>query len=309
MILHTGLRTDIPAFYAPWFANRLKARFVCVRNPYNPGAVTQYSLNPQVVDLIAFCTKNPAPMFPFLELLQPYGQYWFVTITPYGKDIEPNVPAKETVIESFQRLSGIVGTNAIGWRYDPILLTAQYTADWHIAVFETMAAALAGYTHTCVISFLDLYQKVRRNFPEAKTVPVAERHKIGREFARLGKQYGLTVKACAEGQDLAPLGVDCSGCMTAQTYQTALQCQLQIPKQKPARDQCACLLGNDIGAYDTCAHLCRYCYANTDAAAVQRNMRRHDPHSPFLTGSYQPGDVIHQATQKSWKIRQLQLFP
>ena len=81
MILHTGLRTDIPAFYAPWFANRLKARFVCVRNPYNPGAVTQYSLNPQVVDLIAFCTKNPAPMFPFVELLQPYGQYWFVTIT------------------------------------------------------------------------------------------------------------------------------------------------------------------------------------------------------------------------------------
>ncbi|MFR6291706.1 MAG: DUF1848 family protein, partial [Peptococcaceae bacterium] len=119
MILHTGLRTDIPAFYAPWFANRLKARFVCVRNPYNPGAVTQYRLNPQVVDLIAFCTKNPAPMFPFLELLQPYGQYWFVTITPYGKDIEPNVPAKETVIKSFQRLSGIVGTNAIGWRYDP----------------------------------------------------------------------------------------------------------------------------------------------------------------------------------------------
>lgn len=64
-------------------------------------------------------------------------------------------------------------------------------------------------------------------------MPVAERHKIGREFARLGKQYGLTVKACAEGQDLAPLGVDCSGCMTAQTYQTALQCQLQIPKQNP----------------------------------------------------------------------------
>ena len=98
MIINTGQRTDIPAFYADWFVNRLKAGFVLVRNPYNPRSVTRYRLSPDVVDLIGFCTKNPAPMLPHMDLLRPYGQYWFVTITPYGKEIEPHVPDKRNVL-------------------------------------------------------------------------------------------------------------------------------------------------------------------------------------------------------------------
>ena len=82
MIINTGQRTDIPAFYAEWFAERLREGFVCVRNPYNPNQVSRYRLDPSVVDVIGFCTKNPAPMFPYMELLKDYGQYWFVTIRP-----------------------------------------------------------------------------------------------------------------------------------------------------------------------------------------------------------------------------------
>ena len=77
MIIHTGMRTDIPAFYADWFANRIREGFVCVRNPYNPIQVTEYSLDPSVVDLIGFCTKNPEPMLKYMDLLQPYGMYWY----------------------------------------------------------------------------------------------------------------------------------------------------------------------------------------------------------------------------------------
>ena len=62
MIIQTGMRTDIPAFYSEWLMNRIQEGFVLVRNPYNPTQVTKYSLSPEVVDLIAFCTKNPAPM-------------------------------------------------------------------------------------------------------------------------------------------------------------------------------------------------------------------------------------------------------
>ena len=168
MILQTGMRTDIPAFYTPWFLNRLRAGFVLVRSPYAPQRVTRYSLSPQVVDLIGFCTKNPGPMLPHLDALRPYaGQYWFVTLTPYGRDIEPNVPPKDQVLADIRALSAAVGPEAVAWRYDPILLDGTYTVERHLAEFARMAAALEGAVETCVISFLDLYKKVQRNFPRS----------------------------------------------------------------------------------------------------------------------------------------------
>ena len=157
MIIQTGMRTDIPAFYHEWLLNRIKEGFVLVRNPYNPSQVTRYSLSRDVVDLIAFCTKNPAPMLPHMDILKPYGQYWFVTITPYGKDIEPNVPDKQKVMEDFRKLSDTVGVDSVGWRYDPIFVDEKHSVVWHIDQFERMSQTLDGYTKTCVISFIDIY--------------------------------------------------------------------------------------------------------------------------------------------------------
>lgn len=307
MIIQTGARTDIPAFYSKWFLNRLREGYVMVRNPYDPCSVTRYELSPEVVDLISFCTKNPAPLLPHMESLSPYGQHWFVTITPYGREIEPGVPKKEQVMEDFKSLSRMVGTDSVGWRYDPIFLSETYTPQRHLSDFEQMARTLSGYTHTCVISFIDLYPKVRRNFPELKEVPRKERLALGQAFVKIGQSYGMTIKTCAEGKELAPYGADCSGCMTVKTWENALHAKLDVPKHKPARAECACFLGNDIGAYNTCGHLCRYCYANYDAPTVRKNMRSHDPNSPFLLGNSRPEDVVHQAKQKSWVDRQLRL--
>ena len=309
MIIQTGMRTDIPAFYSKWFLKRIKEGYVCVRNPYNPKQVTKYSLSPKVVDLIAFCTKNPLPMLPFLDELKPYGQYWFVTITPYGKDIEPNVSDKETVMEGFKALSDVVGADSMGWRYDPIFIDEKHPVEWHISEFEKMAKNLSGYTKTCVISFIDIYKKVERNFPEAKAVRAGDRAMIGKAFVKIASEYGMMVKPCAEGDDLAKYGADCSGCMTVHTFETALHNRLEVPKRKKNQrnGECACLLGTDIGAYDTCGHLCKYCYANSNPSLVKENMKKHDPDSPFLIGGYVPGDVIREATQKSWIDRQIRL--
>lgn len=310
MILHTGNRTDIPAFYSKWFVNRLKEGFVLVRNPYNPQAVTRFRLDPNVVDVIAFCTKNPGPMLPHMDLLRDFGQYWYVTITPYGRDIEPNVPPKEIVMEDFKRLSGIVGVDCIGWRYDPIFIDEKHTVEWHLAEFEKMAKNLAGYTKTCVISFIDLYKKVERNFPEVREVSEADRIRIGRECIKIAGKCGMVLRPCAEGVDLAVYGADCSGCMTAEIFEAALKKTLKIPKGTGTQRKgaCTCILGNDIGAYDTCAHFCRYCYANTDVARVKANMKNHNPESPFLIGNSMEGDVIRNAEQYSWIDSQLLLF-
>lgn len=308
MIINTGQRTDIPAFYAKWFINRIKEGYVLVRNPYRKDWVSRYDLNPDVVDCIAFCTKNPAPMLPYMDILKPFGQFWFVTITPYGKEIEPNVPSKEKVMEDFITLSKTLGKNSVGWRYDPIFITQKYSIERHIADFENMAKKLSGYTKVCVISFIDLYEKVKRNFPEARNVSASERAQIGETFAEIGQKYGITIKGCAEGKDLAEFGVDCSGCQTVETFENALNCNLCVPKNKKSpRAECNCLLGSDIGAYDTCGHLCRYCYANTNKENVIRNMKIHNPDSPLLLGELAPNEEIHTVFQESWVDNQLRL--
>lgn len=307
MILQTGQRTDIPAFYSEWFANRIKDGYVLVRNPYNPVQVTRYSLDPSVVDLIGFCSKNPGPMLKYMDLLKPYGMFWYVTITAYDRDIEPNVPPIRQIVEDFKRISDIVGVDSMGWRYDPIVINNTYTAEVHLQRFQEIASALEGYTKTCVISFIDLFDKVRRNFPEARMVTTEQRLFLGERMVQIAASHGMVVKPCGEGNELARFGADCRGCMTEEMYEAALQTTLHFPKKVPIRKECACYMGNDIGAYNTCLHLCRYCYANYDEATVRENYRLHDPKSPFLIGGSRPDDVVHVAEQKSWIDGQLRL--
>ena len=308
MILQTGMRTDIPAFYSQWFANRLNEGYVLTRNPYNPMQVTRYNLDPTVVDLIAFCSKNPGPMLNYMDLLASYrGTYWFVTITAYERDFEPNVPEIDKVIRDFQEISRIVGIDSMGWRYDPIFLNDEYTVEKHLETYAHIASALEGYTKTSVISFIDLYQKVRKNFPEARTVGKADRLRLGSEIVQIAKKHGMTVKPCGEGNELSQVGADCRGCMTPDVYEKVLGLTMDFPKKKPLRQECVCFMGNDIGAYNTCPHLCRYCYANYDEETVMRNFKLHDPKSPFLIGGSQPGDMVHQAEQKSFVNGQMTL--
>lgn len=308
MIINTGCRTDIPAYFSEWFFNRIKDGYVYVRNPYYQNQVTKYRLTPDVVDCLAFCTKNPEPMLARIHELDAFGQLWFVTITPYGSEIEPNVPPKEKVMETFRKLSGIIGAGKTIWRYDPVFITDKYTLENHIKSFEIMASNLAGYTHDCIISFIDLYEKTKRNFPGVKRVTKEERCALGKEFVHIGKKYDIQIKSCAEGQELSTYGVDCSGCMTKPVIEHAIGSKLKIPPRKSVRNGCSCLLGNDIGVYNTCGHGCRYCYANYDQKTVSYNLKKHNPGSPFLIGGNMDGDIIRDAKQVSFIDNQLTLF-
>jgi DNA repair photolyase len=306
MIINTGMRTDIPAYYSEWFYNRIKEGYVLTRNPYYPEQVTRYRLTPDVVDCLSFCTKNPKPMLSRLDEISQFRQFWFVTITPYGKEIEPNVPDKNEVMESFKVLSDKAGINAVGWRYDPIFLTKKYDMDFHINSFEHMASKLSGSVDNCVISFIDLYAKTKRNFPEARAVTKEQREIIAREFVKTGQKYGIKIRTCCEGVELAKFGVDVGGCMTKKVMERAMGIGIDVPKKKKSpREDCNCLLGNDIGMYNTCGHGCVYCYANYNMETVRQNMKQHNPNSPFLIGNGREGDKIKAAKQESYVNGQL----
>lgn len=306
MILNTGNRTDIPAFYSEWFYNRIRDGFVLVRHPYYPQQVSRYRLSPEVVDCLAFCTKNPAPMLDRLSEISAFKQFWFVTVTPYGRDIEPHVPDQAQVIEAFKRLSDTVSIQAVGWRYDPIFISEKYPLAFHLDSFAQMASSLKGYTDHAVISFIDLYQKTRCNFRGVQAVTPAERTAIGQAFAAIARQNQMTLRTCMEGSDLEKFGVDCSGCMTQPVIERAIGMNLKIPKNHhTSREGCDCLLRSDIGVYNSCGHGCRYCYANHDDQTVKHNMANHDPNAPFLIGNAMDGDIIKAAKQVSYLDGQL----
>lgn len=309
MIVNTGSRTDIPVFYSEWFYQRIKEGYVLVRNPYYPQQVSKIYLDPAVVDVLVFCTKNPAPMLDRLAEISAFSQYWFVTITPYGREIEPNVPDKEKVMEDFIRLSRQVGTKSIGWRYDPVFLNDTYTMDYHSRTFEKMAAKLAGYTTQCVVSFIDLYEKTKRNFPQVQSVKKEEQEILTQRFVEIGRTYGMRISLCCEEKSLARFGAEVSGCMTQEVLERAIGCRLQVPAGKKAvRPQCECLLGSDIGMYNTCDHACLYCYANYDRQTVVQNMEQHDPLSPFLVGHGRANDIVKEGKQQSWRDGQMDIF-
>lgn len=312
MILNTGSRTDIPAYYSEWFYNRVKEGYVLVRNPYYPSQVTKYLLNPSLIDAMVFCTKNPLPMLndsaSLKTLLTIFDTFWFVTITPYEADIEPFVPPKDQVISSFQRLSGLIGKQRISWRYDPVFITEKYSISYHIKQFAAMAKILSKYTSQCVVSFIDLYEKTKKNFHNIRSVTNEEQELLIEAFSKTAGKYEMQIHLCCENVKLARENVDADGCMSKAVLEKALGCKLEVPQKKRARAECSCLLGADIGAYNTCGHGCLYCYANYDRATVVSNMKNHDPLSPFIIGNRREDDSVKDAVQKSWKNGQLDLF-
>lgn len=308
MILNTGSRTDIPAFYSTWFYNRVKEGYVCTRNPYNPKQVRRYQINPDVVDILSFCTKNPAPMLERIHELDAFRQFWFVTLTPYGRDIEPNVPDKHLIITEIQQLSQMAGKQAVGWRYDPIFINQKYSIDYHLRAFQTICDQLQGYISFCVISFIDLYAKTKKNFPDVQEVSPAQQAFLAKRMSAIASAHGIPIRACCESPSLQKYGIITDGCMTKQVLEAATGCQLIVPKKSAARAQCTCLLGDDIGMYNTCGHGCLYCYANYDNNTVRSNMKKHDPDSPFLIGNYQKDDIIIDVDQSTWVNRQISLF-
>ena len=287
MILNVSGRTDIVAFYTPWFMNRYKEGYVDVRNPFYPKKISR--INFSLVDLIVFCTKNPLPIIPYLkEIKQPI--IFHVTLTPYKKDIEPNVIDKSKIIEGIKEISKIVGIENMYVRYDPILLNDLYTIDYHIKAFERMCSLLNGFVKHIIISFVDDYKNVKNNakFLKLKEFRVEDYKKIGESFSKIASKYNMILQTCYEENDLTEYGFIKQECVSKEY---ALQLTGKKYKKWNAR-KCNCVEMVDIGAYNSCYHLCKYCYANYDEKKVKDNIKLHDVSSSLLLGNLEDDDEI-----------------
>lgn len=297
MILSVSRRTDIPALYGEWFMNRLREGFAYVRNPFNPSQIREIILDPTIIDCIVFWTKSPSPLLPHLQEISElgYGFYFQVTLTPYGKEIEQNLPSKDTLLDDFQRLAGLIGPERVVWRYDPILLTDEIALDYHIKHFSAFAKKLAGSTTRCILSFVDFYTKTQRNTKNLKlrSIQVEDMEALGRELAPIGAKYGLQLCTCSEAVNLAQFGIEKGTCIDAGLIEAMLGRSLHAKKDRNQRLECGCVESIDLGAYNTCSNQCLYCYANHSIQAVRTNITQHDPCSPLLIGNLREQDRLN----------------
>ena len=311
MIISVSRRTDIPAFYADWFYNRLRAGYVLVRNPMNLHSVSKVRLTADVVDAFVFWTKNPLPMARRLDELAAYPYYFQFTLTGYGADIEPGVPDKRSVLlPAFKDLSALVGKKRVIWRYDPIFFSVKYTLEYHLACFEALAAELHNSTERCVISFMDSYSYTKRNAQQLGVVEISEETLYGfaGQLARIAAKYGLKLQTCAESMDLTAFGITSSACIDKELLEDIGSVRLDVKKDANQRAECCCAASIDIGAYNTCPGGCLYCYANYNAPLVQTNIAAHDKTSPLLFGTLTAQDVVTERKMKSCKIMADSLF-
>ena len=287
MILSVSRRTDIPAFYAEWFMERLRQKYVLVRNPFNAHNISHIPLSPENVDAIVFWTKNSKPIHRYLDEIDELGyKYYFqYTITPYRNDLEEKVQDKKEIVETFQTLSKKIGSEKVILRYDPVIITSSYSIDYHIKAFEKLCSHLKGYTHKVIISFIDYYNNTYKNIKSHNVYNISDNdmYIIAENFSSIANDNDLIIESCAEQIDLERFGINHGKCIDNELIEKITGYKLSVGRDNQ-RNACGCIKCIDIGEYNTCMHKCLYCYANINKEAAFKNYKLHDKKSPLLIG-------------------------
>ena len=329
VIISASRSTDIPAFYARWFFNRLAKGYCAWYNPFNQQKMYVSFKNCKV---IVFWTKNPKPILPYLHILDEMGiHYYFqVTLNDYVKEgFEPNVASVDERIETFRTLSDMIGKEKIIWRFDPLIVTPTIGPRELLTRIWDIGNRLRGYTNKFVFSFVDVkvYRKVQNNLVKETIIFTKENvenaeanysqrieivqglQKIRNAWYKSG--WDVEIATCAEDIDLEVYGIEHNRCIDGELMKRIFAEDeelvyylhtLKLPerdlfgnlppvlektrkvKDLGQRKACGCMVSKDIGMYNTCRHLCVYCYANTSKECVLNNKEKHNDESESIIG-------------------------
>ena len=337
IVVSASRSTDIPAFYADWFFNRLKTGYSAWTNPFN--GVKSY-VGYEDTRFIVFWSKNPRPLLPYLDYLKERGIGCYIqyTLNNYEEEkLERGVAPLAERIETFKLLVEKLGKGTVIWRFDPLILTDKIDMDKLLQKIENIGDQLRDHTEKLVFSFADIisYRKVKANLEKSNIAYHDWTKEQMIEFAeRLvklnsDKNWNFTLATCGEAADLQ--GIEHNHCVDDRlmvrfgyhspelleflgaeiidpNFAASLFADLE-PTEKPKepidigggkyivikknnRDKgqriaCGCMKSKDIGEYNTCPHLCEYCYANTSKEIAVRNWHQHkeNPNLDTITGN------------------------
>lgn len=281
MIVSASYRTDIPAFHADWFAARLEDGHCDVASPRG-GAPYRVALTPDRVDGFVFWTRNAAPFGAALGRVAALGVPFVVhfTVTGYPRALDAHTVRADAASAQIAALARAHGPRAVVWRYDPVVLTSLTPPDWHERNFSRLAAGLRGHVDECVVSFAHIYRKTRRRLDGAarrggfswRDPETAEKRRLAARLAAVAAGHGMRLALCSQ-PGLAAGAAGEARCIDPGRLSDIAGREIGA-RRRGNRPGCLCAESRDIGAYDTCAHGCVYCYAVSDhgraAAALGR---------------------------------------
>ena len=313
IIVSASRATDIPAFYADWFFNRLKKGYSAWINPFN-GVKSFVSY--ENTRLIVFWSKNPKPLLKHLPKLKQknIGTYIQYSLNDYDHEkIEENVPNLSYRIDTFKRLVDELGYGKVIWRFDPLILTDNINEDLLLDKLSKIGDQLKGYTEKLVFSYADIgvYRKVKTNLDKNgvnyREFDEKSMHYIAKNIQELNRNWGYQLGTCCEHIDLSMYDVEHNKCIDDELIYKYFQHDDVLMKyigakivektlfkdryveftarpDKGQRNGCHCIKSKDIGQYNTCPHACIYCYANTNKEKAISNykMARNDKHGELI---------------------------
>lgn len=301
VIISASRATDIPAFYSDWFMNKFRKGYMCWVNPFNQQK--QY-ISFSKARVFVFWSKNPKNLIKYLPDLNVAnrGYYFHFTLNDYENEkLEQNLPTLEKRIETFKELSQKIGKEKVIWRFDPLILSDTLSIDNLLQKIENIGDQLYQNTDSLVISFVDIqdYKKVQINLKNEgkgsyREFALDEKKEFAEKIQKINKKWNLNIFTCAEDIDLRKYCVKKGRCVdynlmtklfshdreliaflnpSLQTELSSFDSDDKAKKMKDIgqRKDCGCIFSKDIGQYNTCMHLCTYCYANHSKNIVRKN--------------------------------------
>ncbi|HXY53384.1 MAG TPA: DUF1848 domain-containing protein [Nitrospirota bacterium] len=304
-VISASRRTDVPAFYTDWFVNRLRAGTVHVQQPYTSKLI-RVSLEPENVSAIIFWSKDFAPLLRKLEVIEKTTKnlFFHFTITA-NRELEPDTPDYRDAIADFIFITRRYSPEQIIWRYDPICITDTSSSEINEERFIQCAELLKGYAQKCTISYVHPYKKVLENLKK-KTghalidLSVDKKREYAHRLAARSEVYGIHLSACCNDYLLSEK-IKKAICIDGRYLTKVLRTPADT-RRAATRKECACTTSIDIGAYNTCAHGCLYCYANDDKDRPRLAQQRHNPEWSAL--SMNVSEAESRKTEKQGQLFQ-----
>ncbi len=318
IIISASRATDIPAFYTDWFISRWEAGYLKWINPFNQVPLYVSFKNTR---LVVFWTKNPRPMFKYLDYMDKHipNYYFQYSLNDYDAEgYEAKVSSVESRVKTFKELSDRLGKKRVVWRFDPLILTDDIDIDELLRRVKAIGDELKDYTEKLVFSFVDIgiYRKVENNLKKDNVPYIEWTPELMDRFAdglsKINKNWGLELGTCSEKIDLDKYGIVHNKCIDddlmidlfhqdeelmnflgVEYEEASLFDDEPSVKRKPKklkdkgqREDCGCIMSKDIGQYNTCPHECNYCYANTSIEIAHKNYNQNklNPNSETIIG-------------------------